>query len=230
MTSVVRSTSVGTESISSSFSSGSDDSSSGEGESDLFGWFDNIPDAEEESSANNDVREAWVNLVSEISPRKSRRSKNPVSILYSWNNPNPSVSMKMSSAGKSRYGMNISSCVSGIRICQYQSGDIRAEFNLIFCYGSVSYCSWKSYSEFSNLAQIVEHMHEHVHPIFPDTMKCWKLVVAKKRWFRCLNVLYLIEKSILLGRFIENLLHESPSPGLLLCFVQNPFMYSLSSW
>eukprot|EP01035_Chromulina_nebulosa_P022491 gene22491-29125_t len=208
-------------------------------ESDNYGWFDVYPECEETSAQN--IRQAWTKLVNNISPPTSLSHlssfgneeamnelyddvEQPIAILYSWNNNNPSVSLKLSSddVSSTRYGINISSCVSGLRICQYSCGVIRAEFNYIFCYGSRSYSSWKPYGEFKQLADILKKLDHKKKANFSESLKQFKFLEEKKRWFRSLDILYLIEKSIYLGRFMEALLLESTSPGIMLAFVQNP--------
>lgn len=198
---------------------------------DQFGWFETTVDLEESSS--EEVRNAWMKVVEHIAHVETTKPELPVEVLYSWNNPHPSLSLKLSSSDIVKvngFGINISSCVSGFRICQYSSGEIRAEFHFIFCYGSRSYSSWKPYNEFKKLADIIKCLHNKVKPIFEHSLKEWQWLEEKKRWFRCLKVKYLIEKSIYLGRFMEALLLESPSPGLILAFVQHSKLNFLPSW
>lgn len=212
---------------------------------DFYGWFDDDIGFE---NADKSIRDALVKLAEEIyvdnntfdtksevldhvKTSYSSTYHNQIdhesyqgSVLYSWNNPNPSLSLKLSSntlKDSLSYGLKISSCVSGIRIRQYNSGVIRAEFNYIFCYGSSSYSSWKSYSEFKELAEIITKINNRrsKNLNFAQTLRHWQLLEDNKRWFRCLNISYLVKKSLLLGQFMESLLMESPSPGLILAFV-----------
>lgn len=194
---------------------------------DEFGWFDFNHETENQSSSE-EIRSAWLKVVSTVS---SNKVENPAHVIYEWHNPHPSMSLKLSTTDFAKgYGVNISSCVSGMRICQYASGEIRAEFHFVFCYGSMSYMSWKPYSEFKKLAGIITTLHRDTKSLFFQTLKAWSFIEEKKRWFRCLDIKYLIEKSILLGKFMEALLHEVPTPGLILAFIQNNRLQSLPSW
>lgn len=152
-------------------------------------------------------------------------------ILFEWTNPNPSISMKLSHADvkslDSSFGINISSSVSGFRTCQYKDGEIAAEFNFIFCYGSRSYSSWHRYSDFKDLAAMLLSIQETQQfrslqetASFGESLEAWQLVLSRKKWYRSLSVKYLVEKSIYLGRFMEAVLLESPSPGLLMYFLE----------
>lgn len=148
------------------------------------------------------------------------------SVLASWINPTPEVSMKLSSQDALNESVNLSSmsmscCISGFRIVQYTDGECGAEFLVIFCYGSRTFSSWKTGQEFCELADVVHHIHEEFAIVFPQTCETWELVRSHSRAMRCLRVPYLIEKCVALGSFLQCLFNESPTPGLLLCFVQN---------
>lgn len=215
-----------------------------------FGWFDAVPDEHEQELEHENIRNAWSDHVHEIlkskseplltrevsfrAPPQNRTSENP-KILFTWINPNASISMKMSdsepilnqkiNSSSSNFGISISSSVNGFRIRQHASGEINAEFNYIFCYGSRSYSSWKPYSDFKNLANILFKIQSEtsyfVKSDFKESIKAWKFLEGKKKWFKSLSVKYLIEKSIYLGRFMEAFLLECPSPGLILCFLNS---------
>ena len=192
---------------------------------DEFGWYSD-EDYESKNETSQKASNAWIHAVTEISlePRGSQHHTKPSDIIFVWNNPFPSLSVKASSSDITRQLMTpISGCVGGLRLCQYSCGEIRIEFNFIFCYGSRSYSCWKSYSEFKKLFVIVKTMQERgsTHS-FSATINAWQNMLARKKWFRCYEIKYLIQKSILLGRFMEALLHEAPSPGLILSFVQSP--------
>jgi hypothetical protein len=194
---------------------------------DEFGWFDFNHETENQTSSE-EIRSAWLKVVSTVSNIKV---EDPTHVIYEWHNPHPSMSLKLSTTDFAKgYGVNSSSCVSGMRICQYATGEIRAEFHFVFCYGSMSYMSWKPYSEFKKLAGIITTLHRDTKSLFFQTLKAWSFLEEKKRWFRCLDIKYLIEKSILLGKFMEALLHEVPTPGLILAFIQNNRLQSLPSW
>jgi hypothetical protein len=183
-----------------------------------------------------EVRDAWMKFISSfLSGSKTQSVKRTqlvenkdFTVLYRWINDHPSQSFKMSSTDLT-LAMNLSCCVSGFRICQMvNSGEIKAQFNFIFAYGSRTYSTWKSFSEFKDLAEVVDHVHTtRTNPIFRRSLRAWRRVEGNMRWWRSLSVPYLIEKSILLGNFMECLLMDCPSPGILLCFVQSE-RFSLS--
>ena len=114
----------------------------------------------------------------------------------------------------------ISCFIGGYRTVQLSCGSIRAEFQFIFTYGSKSFSCWKPFTEFRKLHRIISHVHKSNYT-FPKTMGEWYRLRSRQRWYRCLSVVYLIEKSVLLGRYMQALLMECDSPGLLLYFVQS---------
>jgi hypothetical protein len=143
-----------------------------------------------------------------------------------------SISTKLSTSNSQhRFGMSISSCINGFRIRQHTSGEINAEFHFIFCYGSRSYSSWKQYSDFKYLADLIKSTAKFVQADFKNSIAAWKLLESRKRWFKSLSVKYLIEKSIYLGRFVEAVMLESPNPAIILCFLKcEPLMPSALSF
>lgn len=56
--------------------------------------------------------------------------------------------------------------------------------------------------------------------LFEKTIELWQHLRSHTKQTRCLRASYLIEKSIALGSFLQSLFSESPTPGLLLCFIQ----------
>ncbi|CAM6000694.1 unnamed protein product [Sphagnum balticum] len=194
-------------------------------EEDIWGWYDD--DAKLKAKLRCDaVREAWFQISADRSTSASEKHVNHkqyATVLNIWINPSPEVSMKLSSGDDLRLldnSMSMSCCVSGFRIAQMIDGECCAEFLTVFCYGSRSYSSWKSYEEFSELFQVVEYANR-VNNIFPETVAHWRVVQSYSSWTKCLRVPHLIEKSIALGVFMQSLFSESPTPGLLLCFVQH---------
>ena len=197
-------------------------------------------------TANSEIRDAWLklsyNMSSESNTNKPNDEKNEnennikkddepygpgiESILNVWINPNPELSIKSfvmeeeDAPLTSMDYMNMTCCVSGFRIVQLKSGECIAQYNCIFCYGSRTFSSWKSPSEFKSLASIVKYIHGKDDSMFPETMHIWKLIETYEKWYVCLRAPYLIEKSIALGSFIQSLFAESPTPGLLVCFIQ----------
>lgn len=81
--------------------------------------------------------------------------------------------------------------------------------------------TYKRFGEFKKLSEILSHIHYNAYPVFTDSLSVWEGIVQKQKWYRCLSVTYLVEKSIYLGKFMQAILLDSPSPGLLLYFVRN---------
>ena len=196
----------------------------------LYGWYDDDEHTIKDKLDNSAVRDAWLNVtskrISNTTNNNKKTSNHNIEVLNLWVNPSPEVSMKLSSGDDLRLlanSMSMSCCVSGFRIIQnIDNGDISAEFLTIFCYGSMSYQCWKSCAEFDELYKVVSHIHSLDRKMFGDTVDTWHQIQSYESWIRCLRVPYLIEKSIALGSFMQALFNESPTPGLLLYFVQNP--------
>ena len=146
------------------------------------------------------------------------------SILFKWRNPNPSMTLKCSGSSMDEPSesieLRISCCIGGYRTVQLSCGSIRAEFQFIFSYGSKSFNCYKPFTEFRKLHKIISHVHKSNFS-FPKAIQEWNRLRSRQKWHRCLSVVYLIEKSVLLGRYMQALLMESDSPGLLLYFVQS---------
>ena len=205
--------------------------SSQQDDANLYGWYDDDEHTIKDKLDNSAVRDAWLNVTTKrisnntINNNKKSTHHN-IEVLNLWVNPSPEVSMKLSSGDDLRLlanSMSMSCCVSGFRIIQnIDNGDISAEFLTIFCYGSMSYQCWKSCTEFEELFKVVSHIHSLDRKMFGDTVDTWHQIQSYESWIRCLRVPYLIEKSIALGSFMQALFNESPTPGLLLYFVQNP--------
>mmetsp|Transcript_22111 Transcript_22111/g.32210 ORF Transcript_22111/g.32210 Transcript_22111/m.32210 type:complete len:209 (-) Transcript_22111:188-814(-) len=186
----------------------------------MWGMF--VTESFEEKSVN--IRNAWLAVTHPPSVEPSNNIT-VVDVLYRWRNPNPSVSVKYmlsSDDAPLAHGdsMGLSCCVDGFRIVHYSTGEIKAEYCLIFSYGSITYVKWKSYSDFEEYVAGLHFIHHNIKPLFTQTMKDWKDVQTIKKWFRCLSVPYLRRKSIYIGKVIQSSLHECPTPGLLLEFVQ----------
>lgn len=197
----------------------------------LYGWYDDDEHTIKDKLDNSAVRDAWLNVTSKrianTTTNNNKKSANHnIEVLNLWVNPSPEVSMKLSSGDDLRLlanSMSMSCCVSGFRIIQnIDNGDVSAEFLTIFCYGSMSYQCWKSCTEFHELYNVVNHIHSLDRKMFGDTVDTYLQIQSYESWIRCLRVPYLIEKSIALGSFMQALFNESPTPGLLLYFVQNP--------
>jgi hypothetical protein len=127
---------------------------------DVWGFFNE----DDEKIDNKTIRRTWLDKFSRDkskSPSKMYSKYNSVNrILFKWSNLNPSLSIKLSSKEVDfMNSLNISVCIAGYRLVQLSSGEIKAEFHLLFCYGSVSYSSWKTFSEFNELAKIIKQIH-----------------------------------------------------------------------
>jgi hypothetical protein len=121
----------------------------------------------------------------------------------------------------------MSCCVSGFRIIQLEDGECCAEFLAVFSYGSRTFSAWKTLHEFSELAHVVQHYNSLYNDLLSQTIKHWNVINKYIKWNRCLRVSYLMEMSIGLGAFIQSLFTESPTPALLIRFMESPnFMIS----
>ena len=173
-------------------------------------------------------REAWSTYISklfsatkQVDKKYNHHDENDVDVLYAFNNSNPSQCFKLSSEDM-QAAMELSCFISGFRISQLLcTGEIGAQFRFIYSYGSQSHISWRSYSEFRELASILTYVHQHVNKkLFVRSLKIWAYIEHKKKLFRDLSIKYLIEKSMYLNKFMESVLFESPNPALLLYFAQ----------
>jgi hypothetical protein len=221
-----------------------------------FGWFDQTESFEELAK---DERQVWLDRVQRAEPERvpssnpenkgaymssiplgripAEKSEQPKPVVvYQYVNPNPSFSTKLSNSSGSDMAamtssMNISASVNAFRLCQNRlTGEIYAEFNFIFCYGSRSYNSWKTYNDFKDFWHVIENIHTSSGGRrFQTSMTEWRVLEEKKNWFRCLNVIYLFQKSTYLSKFMQAVLLESTNPGLMLCFAQSKIP-SLSFW
>ena len=193
--------------------------------SSMWGMFD----TENLEQRSVDVRNAWISLTENstfYNLSTPLYQKKLVSVLYEWRNTSPSMSVRHvantdNASDTPANTLEMSCCVDGFRIVQY-TGEIKAEFCLIFCYGSLSYRSYKSYTQFSEYYNTIRDIHCCIKPIFAQTLRDWEDLQTRKKWLRCLSPRYLVEKSIYLGRFMQSSLFECPTPGLLLEFVQHP--------
>jgi hypothetical protein len=174
----------------------------------------------------NQIRQAWLAITEQpsYSYGTSPHSRHhPTSeVLFAWRDPSPSVSIKhVSDDDGLSESIELSCSIDGFRIVQKTNGEIKAEFCIAFAYGSISYLSWKSYTEFAAYYQTIHLIHHQIKPLFPLTIRHWETLQSRKKWFRCLSVRYLIAKSILIGRVVQSSLLESPTPGLLLEFLHH---------
>ena len=214
-----------------------------------WGWF-STESIDEKEQVSRDNRDSWFHNVNAIDrPRLPGNSAGDKideewpKVLFQWKNPNPSISLRCSGSNLNLHGfsssfdMRLSVAIGGYRTVQSSDGEINAEFQFIFCYGSRTFNSWKRFREFKKLHQIVKYAHKNYFlqndadldeqyfeirraSRFPKSMEAWSILQSRQKWIKCLSVVYLIEKSVFLGRFVQALLLESESPGLLVYFSQ----------
>ena len=143
-------------------------------------------------------------------------------IAVNHNFPNPSQCFKLSNSD-GRGAMELSCVISGFRIVQTVStGEISAQFGFVFCYGSRSHFAWRRYSEFRELASVLQYARDNFSSkLFKQSLKIWSYLEYKKKLFRDLSVQYLVQKAMYLNRLMQSVLFESPTPALLLQFVQS---------
>ena len=184
------------------------------------------------SVVGKENREVWNHLASKLIrknnfPNHSLGKNEGYDILFDWTNSSPSQGMRLTDMNNIRSAMDLSCCVSGFRICQLkETGEIKALFHFTFNYGSRSFNSYRSFSEFQELANIISYINANVNVkgsvlkggCFRKSLTVWHHILRTKQFFRNLSVVYLIEKSILIGKFMESILFECPNPALLLCF------------
>lgn len=185
-----------------------------------YGWFESEEHVDEEGAM---VRDAWLQVVrGDSSDFELVTPDNCYDVLFLWENTRPLVANRFLSndhIDSLATGMSVSGCVSGFRLVN--QGVIHAQFCVIFSYGSHSYKSWKRYSDFEELYNVVHYLHKHTARIFPRTLAAWEMLIRHRKVFRCVEVKYLIKKSIYLGKFVEALIFEAPSPGLMLHFIRS---------
>lgn len=210
-------------------------SQDGGDDSSHFGFFDEIFDVgvvEGTSKEAQDERDAWTNYSASLLAAKSSSSQKAVGeemdVLFNYNFPNPSQCFKLSNS-ECNSAMELSCVVSGFRIVQcISTGEISAQFGFAYCYGSRSHFSWRRYSEFRELAEVLQYTSDHFSSkLFQKSLKIWSFIEYKKKLFRDLSVLYLGRKAMLLNKFMESVMFESPNPALLLHFAQSSHFVAL---
>ena len=201
----------------------------GDDDSSHFGFFDEFFDVgvvEGTSKEAQDERDAWTNYSASLLAAKSSSSQmvmeEELDVLFNYNFPNPSQCFKLSNS-ECNSAMELSCVVSGFRIAQrISTGEISAHYGFVFCYGSRSHFSWRRYSEFRELAGVLQYTRDHFSSeLFRNSLKIWSFIEYKKKLFRDLSVLYLVRKAMHLNKFMESVMFESPNPALLLHFAQS---------
>lgn len=187
-------------------------------------WGFHDSDVFEDEVPNNQQRLCWIEAVSTVTlqgdreirknvGRKKRHIKKPRTLCI-WVDSNAATSTK--AGAQNNLAMNLTACVDGFRIVQ-TNGEFIPEFQLSFCFGSVSYLRWKRMKEFQELAKLISNKELQV--LFPKSLAIWREIERSDRWFDRLSSLYLIGKCTMLSEFVQVLLLESPNPTLLLSFV-----------
>jgi hypothetical protein len=105
--------------------------------------------------------------------------------------------------------------LEGFRIVQNAAGQ-HAEYSLIVCMNSQTYCIWKRYNHFAALVKEAERGHSRRQ--LKRTFASWESLEKKRKWWRCLNVPYLALKYSMLETFLKELVYEIKSPALLIKF------------
>ena len=175
---------------------------------------------EESISESAAVRQQYVDFAKRQKTRaKCINRKTADCIVSEWENPLPTRASKQF-IHISEPAITIYISVAGFRVVN-RSGKNRVEFNVLFHDGDILYAASKCFSEFLELYKIISCCH-NISPSYGRSVEEWVTYVkSKKKWLRCLDTDYLIEKSNAMGRFLHAVLLESPSPGLLFEFIQN---------
>eukprot|EP01036_Dinobryon_divergens_P026293 gene26293-34918_t len=109
----------------------------------------------------------------------------------------------------------------GFRIVQDERGEA-AEFKFVLSINGTDYVAWRKFSDFRKLAMACIEFSKMKNSTlsFNSTINAWNEVVNNRPWFyQCLNINYLIEKSLLLETFMKNLFFEVSSVDIMLEFV-----------
>mmetsp|Transcript_12643 Transcript_12643/g.18997 ORF Transcript_12643/g.18997 Transcript_12643/m.18997 type:complete len:271 (+) Transcript_12643:46-858(+) len=115
----------------------------------------------------------------------------------------------------------------GFRIVQDENGEA-AEFKFILTVDDIEYVAWRRFSDFRKLAMACnEYMKlmkqkDGVGLSFHNTLNAWNDVLRNRPWFyQCLNINYLVEKSLLLESFMKNLFFEVMDINIMMEFVSS---------
>lgn len=129
-----------------------------------------------------------------------------------------SNSVSKSFAGHSISSMNIQ--LPYYRIVRDPNGALFAEYLVTVSVGGralVTFGIWKRHSEFEALAKHIAEVHLRAvkSQAFNNALLSWQCVLKHKRWFKSLDPEYLALKCFLLERFMQDLLFEAPSAGMI---------------
>eukprot|EP00752_Nemacystus_decipiens_P018190 g16320.t1 len=89
--------------------------------------------------------------------------------------------------------------------------DVHAEYLIVVGLGTVTLGVWRRFSEFKRLATKLSTSRRRDQ--FHNALCSWRCLRERQRWFRCLDVDYLILKTFLLERFLHDFIFESMSPN-----------------
>ncbi|CAM9845553.1 unnamed protein product [Pylaiella littoralis] len=97
------------------------------------------------------------------------------------------------------------------QILQQTGSDVHAEYLIVVGLGTVTLGVWRRFSEFQRLASKLARSSRRDQ--FHNALCSWRCLRERQRWFRCLDVDYLILKTFLLERFLHDFVFESMSPN-----------------
>jgi hypothetical protein len=115
----------------------------------------------------------------------------------------------------------------GFRIVQDENGEA-AEFKFVLTVDDIEYVAWRRFSDFRKLAMacneytLLMKRRNCVGLSFHNTLNAWDDVIKNRPWFyQCLNINYLVEKSLLLESFMKNLFFEVMDINIMMEFVSS---------
>ena len=95
-----------------------------------------------------------------------------------------------------------------------ENNEIHAEFLIVACIEHkhrLTFGNWKRHTEFSEFAKKLRK-----NPVlFENSLLSWDYLMQHKKWYKCLNKDYLIFKTILLEKFLQDVLFESNDPLII---------------
>lgn len=109
------------------------------------------------------------------------------------------------------------------RIVRHADGVLHAEFLVVVSLRGIhnSYMTfgiWRRHSSFEALARTIQE-NEASSKVFENSILSWQCFLNRKRWFRCLDIEYLVLKCFLLERFLHDVLFESQTASTISTFL-----------
>lgn len=158
------------------------------------------------------------------SPSKSpaRRTDTDLEVMYRGKSPF-SNSVSKSFTNQAVPSMTIQ--LPYFRIVRDKHGVLFAEYLIMVSLGgrgSVAFGIWKRHSDFDRLAKTLADVDiRGLAPphSFKNSLLSWQCVLQRKRWFKSLDTEYLALKCFLIERFMQDLLFETHSAGILVDFL-----------